>query len=98
MVDSRAKGRRFENEVAGALDVSAPAARISEAGLPGPDVKWLDRFWECKSRKKYESMRYYATQLEDDNHGTIFKENGGPTLVLMHLDELLDLIDEIRNA
>ena len=91
---SRRKGRRFENTVASELNTHSPATRISEAGSPGPDIQWMQRVWECKSRKSYASMNYYVKQLED-SHGVFLKENGGRILALMPLDELLDMMDEI---
>jgi len=89
---SRNKGRRFENEVVGVLKANGyKAERISEAGLPGPDIKAFGgRYIEAKIRERIPMLIRNALR---DVSMFMFRENGGPIIVAMELDELCDLLD-----
>lgn len=93
MTDSRRKGRRFENEVVGYLRAHGyNAERISEAGLPGPDIQAFGgRFIEAKIRERIPQLIRNALR---DAQVFVFREDRGPMLVCMELDELLDMLDE----
>ena len=89
---SRTKGRRFENEVVGVLKANGyQAQRISEAGLPGPDIATFGgRTCEAKIRQNIPA--FIRTGLRDAAI-FFFREDGGPIMVSMELDELFDLLD-----
>jgi Holliday junction resolvase len=92
MTDSRRKGRRFENEVVGVLRANGyQADRISEAGLPGPDIATFGgRHCEAKIRQLIPA--FIRTGLRDARI-FFFREDKGPIMVSMELDELFDLLD-----
>jgi Holliday junction resolvase len=92
MTDSRRKGRRFENEVVGVLKANGyPAERISEAGLPGPDIQTFGgRHCEAKIRQLIPAFIRKGLR---DARLFFFREDGGPIMVAMELDELFDLLD-----
>ena len=94
MTDSRRKGRRFENEVVGYLRAHGyHAVRVSEAGLPGPDIETFGgRTCEAKIRQLIPS--FIRTGLRDAPI-FFFREDHGPIMVAMELDELFDLFDWI---
>ena len=94
---SRSKGRRFENEVVGVLKANGyNAKRISEAGLPGPDIETFGgRICEAKIREDLndsDGARLVIKGLKDAPI-FFFREDRGPTMVAMELDELFDLLD-----
>ena len=97
MTDSRRKGRRFENEVVGYLKAHGyHAERVSEAGLPGPDIRAFGgRYIEAKIRKDEKDItpRMVIKALRDVAM-FIFRLDRGPILVAMELDELLDMLEE----
>ena len=89
---SRQKGRRFENEVVGVLRANGyNANRISEAGLPGPDI---DTFGgrQCEAKIRQLVPAFIRRGLTDASV-FFFREDRGPILVAMELDELFDIID-----
>ena len=99
MTDSRRKGRRFENEVVGYLNAHGyKAERISEAGLPGPDIQAFGgRMVEAKIRSRDAFPSLIRKGLRDASM-FIFREDRGPMIVAMELDELLDLLEEEATA
>ena len=89
---SRTKGRRFENEVVGYLTANGyPAKRISEAGLPGPDIETFGGR-QCEAKIRQLIPAFIRTGLRDARI-FFFREDGGPIMVAMEADELLDLLD-----
>ena len=93
MTDSRRKGRRFENEVVGYLRAHGyHAERVSEAGLPGPDIQAFGgRYIEAKIRERIPQLIRNALR---DVPIFMFREDRGPIIVAMELDELLDMLEE----
>ena len=92
---SRTKGRRFENEVVGYLKAHGyQAERISEAGLAGPDITAFGgRMIEAKIRSRDAFPSLIRKGLRDAQM-FIFREDRGPMIIAMELDELLDLLEE----
>ena len=92
---SRTKGRRFENEVVGVLRANGyNANRISEAGLPGPDI---DTFGgrQCEAKIRQLVPAFIRRGLTDASV-FFFREDRGPILVAMELDELFDIMDWVK--
>jgi len=83
----RTKGRRGENELARLLP---GARRISEAGLPGPDVLWRDRDVEVKRRKNaFQDYGWLA------NAQIVCKRSDRmPWLMVATIDTVLDMMEE----
>jgi len=93
---SRQKGRRFENEVVGVLNANRYSARrVSEAGMPGPDIETFGgRVCEAKIRQLIPA---FIRQGLRDASIFFFREDGGPIMVAMELDELFDLFDWVKD-
>jgi hypothetical protein len=93
----RDKGRRYELEVRDALASFSPAQRTSEAGLPVPDLFWMNRYVECRIRaKKHQSLATAHQELKGDASLYVTRVDREESLVVMTLDGFLDLLDEAR--
>ena len=93
----RDKGRRYELEVRDALASFSPAQRTSEAGIPVPDIFWMNRYVECRIRgKQHESLAKAAKELQGDASLYVTRVDRGESLVVMTLDGFLDLLDDAR--
>lgn len=91
-MSSRRTGRRYENLAAEALE----GERISEAGLPGADVRDKNgRFWEIKYRKKGafpKSILDFLDQAEKEGaHAVLAKTSRRQWIVIMDFDNFKEL-------
>ena len=97
---SRQKGRRFENEVVGVLRANGyNANRISEAGLPGPDIEAFDHIMcEAKIRHDLDTPDGARLVLEGLEDATIFffRQDNGPLLVASYGSQFFDLLDWVK--
>ena len=98
MVNSRAKGRRAELEFAKRFD----GRRISENGLPGPDVETpplLARLktFEVKHAERWRIEEWMQQARAEGADGVAFRRNRGPWYVVIEADSLVaDHEDELR--
>ena len=95
----RDKGRGYELEVRDSLASFSPAARVSEAGISVPDLKWRGRYVECRRRSVktgYESMNAITAELEGDAALYVTRLDRDQSYVVMTLDTLLDILDELK--
>ena len=90
----RNKGRRGENELVGYLNAHGfPARRISETGMPGPDITSFNgRVIEVKRRGRVPSV-VIENWLQDVNLAA-YRADGGEWTVVIRLTELLDMLNE----
>lgn len=96
---SRRKGRSYELEVRAELMTYAPAERTSEAGISVPDLRWLERYVECRIRSdQYESMAKIQSELDGDASLYVTRLDRGHSLAVLRLDTLLDLLAEARGS
>ena len=95
---SRRKGRTGENELVGYLNAhNYPARRISEGGMPGPDITAFNgRLVEVKRRARVPSV-VIEGWLRDVNMAA-YRADGGEWTVVIRLTELLDLLDEAEDG
>lgn len=93
----RDKGRRYELEVRDSLSSFSPAYRTSEAGMPVPDLFWMDRYVECRIRgKKHESLAKAHQELQGDASLYVTRVDREESLVVMTLAGFLDLLDDVK--
>lgn len=87
---SREKGRRGELE---AKEQLPGARKVSRAGYVGPDLIWRDRAVEVKRR--HEPLSKKLERFLSDADLVLTRHDGDPGWrVYLHLETLLDLIDE----
>ena len=89
----RRKGRRAELEAAAIL---GGAERISEAGSPGPDLRWRGRFVEVRRRESFQSMNQIVGELDGDAALYMTRLSRGDWFGVLRIDTLLDLLDEAQ--
>jgi hypothetical protein len=86
-VNSRAKGRRGENEVAELFG----GTRISRTGEEGPDVKIGDEYFEVKRVAKLPAplKTWVAQMVRECAHGVLVREDRGPWLLVQFAEDAL---------
>ena len=97
-VSQRRKGRRGENELVAILqDEGFLASRISEAGMPGPDVEAFGgRTIEVKRRQRLPTATLERWAATADL--VVMRADHQPWMVYVPLTTLADLLDEARQG
>ena len=85
---SRDKGNRYELHVAKVM----AGDKLSGMFKSGPDLKWRDRYVECKKRKDAFVKMY--RWLDDDADMVVHAADYQDDLVTMRLDTFLDIVDD----
>jgi Holliday junction resolvase len=104
-INSRAKGARFEREIANILKNMGIKARRGQqfSGLEGEDVVTnLSWHVECKAVQNLNVQNAYEQSLRDSKEGTtpvvIHKKNRKPIMITMRLEDFPEAIKQWQEA
>jgi hypothetical protein len=104
-INSRQKGAVHEREVAGKLAdlLGIEAERGARNGVPGADdvIGWPGVHVECKRRKKIAALRWLDQSIRDTGDDlpiVIMREDRGPNVLMVRLDDLLALAACVAGA
>jgi len=79
-MSSRRKGRYYENEFAKRYG----GQRISETGMPGPDVALTITEWEVKYRDKIAVLNWWDQTLEEGADYLAIRRSGDKQWYIVH--------------